>query len=140
MRGRNSRPHLDENTLHPTTSNVRANGIEIEYAESGARDAPVILLIMGLGMQLIAWPDAFCEALAARGFRVVRFDNRDVGGSTKITSTRPVALGRIALAAALARALAGLPVKAPYTLRDMANDAIGLLDALGIERAHIVGA
>jgi len=140
MRGRNSRPHLDENTLHSTTSSVRANGIEIEYAESGARDAPVILLIMGLGMQLIAWPDAFCEGLAARGFRVVRFDNRDVGGSTKIKSTKLVTLGRIALAAALARAVAGLPVKAPYTLRDMANDAIGLLDALGIERAHIVGA
>ncbi|MGC2408687.1 MAG: alpha/beta hydrolase, partial [Methyloceanibacter sp.] len=140
MRGRNSRPHLDENTLHSTTSSVRANGIEIEYAESGARDAPVILLIMGLGMQLIAWPDVFCEGLAARGFRVVRFDNRDVGGSTKIASTKLVTLGRIALAAALARAVAGLPVKAPYTLRDMANDAIGLLDALGIERAHIVGA
>jgi len=105
MRGRNSRPHLDENTLHSTTSSVRANGIEIEYAESGARDAPVILLIMGLGMQLIAWPDAFCEGLAARGFRVVRFDNRDVGGSTKITSTKLVTLGRIALAAALARAV-----------------------------------
>jgi len=129
MRGRNSRPHLDENTLHSTPSSVWANGIEIEYAESGARDAPVILLIMGLGMQLIAWPDAFCEGLAARGFRVVRFDNRDVGGSTKIKSTKLVTLGRIALAAALARAVAGLPVKAPYTLRDMANDAIGLLDA-----------
>lgn len=140
MLSRSRQRFPDENMRHPTISSVRANGIKIEYAENGAKDAPVILLIMGLGMQLIAWPEAFCEGLAARGFRVVRFDNRDVGGSTKIGSTKIKTLGRIAWVAAIVRVWAGLPVKAPYTLRDMANDAIGLLDALGIERAHIVGA
>ena len=72
---------------------VKANGIEIEYSDSGARDSPVIVLIMGLGMQLIAWPDAFCEGLVARGFRVVRFDNRDAGLSTKMPSAGPTAYG-----------------------------------------------
>jgi len=113
---------------------VAANGVQIEYAESGDAAAPAILLIMGLGMQLIAWPEAFCTGLADRGFRVVRFDNRDVGKSTKIRKP-----GAIALAAAFARALAGLRVVPPYTLRDMAADAVGLMDALHIDRAHIVG-
>jgi pimeloyl-ACP methyl ester carboxylesterase len=114
---------------------VQATGMNIAYVENGDRAAPVILLIMGLGMQLTAWPDAFCEGLADRGFRVVRFDNRDVGLSTKLRS-----VGTMAVAAAFARALAGLPVKAPYLLADMARDTIGLMDALGIAQAHIVGA
>ena len=114
---------------------VRANGMNIAYVENGDRAAPAILLIMGLGMQLTAWPDAFCAGLADRGFRVVRFDNRDVGLSTKIRGA-----GKLALAAAFARAMAGWPVAAPYLLADMAADAIGLMDAIGIERAHIVGA
>jgi pimeloyl-ACP methyl ester carboxylesterase len=114
--------------------NVAANGIHIEYAECGSEKAPAILLIMGLGMQLTTWPEALCTGLADRGFRVVRFDNRDVGKSTKIP--RPNAL---ALAATFAGALAGLPVIPPYTLRDMAADAVGLLDALRIDRAHVVG-
>lgn len=114
---------------------VAANGMDIAYVENGDRSGPAILLIMGLGMQLIAWPDEFCEGLARRGFRVVRFDNRDVGLSTKARGG-----GAIAVAAAFASALAGLPVAAPYLLSDMARDAIGLMDALGIERAHIVGA
>lgn len=114
---------------------VKANGIEIEYDERGPKDGSVILLIMGLGMQLIAWPDSFCDALAARGFRVIRFDNRDVGLSTKMRSGGP-----LILTAAMARALVGLPVKPPYTLHDMAADVIGLMDALGIESAHVVGA
>lgn len=115
-------------------TSVQANGIAVEYAETGARDAPVILLIMGLGMQLIAWPQPLCEGLAARGFRVIRFDNRDIGLSTPMPA-RP-----LATAAMMARAFFRLPVKPPYTLNDMARDAAGLLDALGIERAHIVGA
>lgn len=114
---------------------VRANGMNIAYVENGDSAAPAILLIMGLGMQLTAWPDAFCDGLAARGFRVVRFDNRDVGLSTKIRGA-----GKLALAAAFARAMAGWPVAAPYLLADMADDAVGLMDAIGIERAHIVGA
>ena len=116
-------------------SSVRANGIAIEYAETGLRDAPVILLIMGLGMQLVAWPDSLCEGLAARGFRVVRFDNRDVGLSTRMPSARP-----LATTAMMARAFFGLRVRPPYTLDDMARDTVGLMDALGIGKAHIVGA
>ena len=115
-------------------TSVEANGITIEYAETGPRDAPVILLIMGLGMQLIAWPQSFCDRLAARGFRVIRFDNRDVGHST------PIPAGSLAMASMMARAFFGLPVRPPYTLTDMARDALGLLDALGIDRAHVVGA
>jgi proline iminopeptidase len=113
---------------------VAANGIRIEYEETGDRSAPAIVLIMGLGMQLIAWPEALCGGLADRGFRVVRFDNRDVGKSTKVVKP-----GAIAVAAAFARALLGLPVSPPYTLRDMAADALGLMDALHIGSAHIVG-
>ena len=113
---------------------VEANGITIEYAETGASGAPVILLIMGLGMQLIAWPQSFCEGLAARGFRVIRFDNRDIGHST------PMPVKPLATTAMMARAFLGLPVKPHYTLNDMARDALGLLDALGIAQAHIVGA
>ena len=115
-------------------TSVEANGITVEYDETGPRDAPAILLIMGLGMQLIAWPQSFCEGLAARGFRVLRFDNRDIGHSTLIPA------GSLATASMMARAFFGLPVKPPYTLTDMAHDALGLLDALGIARAHVVGA
>src|SRR5271166_3060605 len=114
---------------------VRANGIAIDYEETGPRDAPAILLIMGLGMQLVAWPNTFCEGLAARGFRVIRFDNRDAGLSSRMPSA-----GRIATRAMMARAFVRLPVRPPYTLNDMARDALGLLDALGIARAHVVGA
>ena len=114
---------------------VRANGVTIEYEETGAPDAPVILLIMGLGMQLVAWPETLCNGLAARGFRVVRFDNRDVGLSTRMPSA-----GALVTTAMLARAALGLPVRPPYTLDDMARDAIGLLDAIGVDRAHVVGA
>jgi pimeloyl-ACP methyl ester carboxylesterase len=112
---------------------VEANGITVEYADAGPRDAPVILLIMGLGMQLIAWPQSFCEGLAARGFRVISFDNRDAGHSTAMPARRFVTTAK------MAGALIGLPVKPPYTLADMARDALGLLDALEIARAHVVG-
>jgi acyl-CoA synthetase (AMP-forming)/AMP-acid ligase II len=114
---------------------VRANGIEIDYVDAGPRDGEVIVLIMGLGMQLVACPDAFCDGLAARGFRVVRFDNRDVGLSTKMP-----AAGSLVAAALMAGAFMRLPVRPPYTLRDMASDTLGLMDALGIDSAHIVGA
>ncbi len=114
---------------------VQANGIAIEYEETGPRDAPVILLIMGLGMQLVAWPESFCDGLSARGFRVVRFDNRDAGLSTRMPSA-----GSLATSAMMARAFLGLRVRPPYTLDDMARDTVGLMDALGISEAHIVGA
>ncbi len=112
-----------------------ANGIDIEYDARGAPDARPLLLIMGLGAQMIIWDDDFCEQLAARGHRVIRFDNRDIGLSTKLD-----AAGMPNLVAAVGRRLLGKPVGAPYTLSDMAADAAGLLDALGIETADIVGA
>jgi pimeloyl-ACP methyl ester carboxylesterase len=113
---------------------ARANGIEIEYDTLGARGAEPVLLIMGLGGQLVAWTEAFCEALAARGHLVIRFDNRDVGLSTKLDGVPcdPVL-------DALRDARAGKPVRAAYRLSDMAGDAAGLLDALGLARAHVVG-
>jgi proline iminopeptidase len=114
---------------------MRANGIDIFYDEVGDPHAPALLLIMGLGTQMIGWPEAFCGRLADRGFRVVRFDNRDVGLSTKMEDAP-----RVDLAAAFMRALAGQPVEAPYNLDDMAKDAIGLMDGLGLAKAHIVGA
>jgi pimeloyl-ACP methyl ester carboxylesterase len=114
---------------------VAANGIDLCYDEVGDAKAQVILLIMGLGTQMIAWPDAFCFALAQRGFRVVRFDNRDIGLSTKIENAAPVDL-----IAAFASAMAGESVEAPYALDDMAADTVGLMDALRISRAHMVGA
>jgi pimeloyl-ACP methyl ester carboxylesterase len=109
---------------------ARANGIDIEYDEFGdPKDTP-LLLVTGLGAQMISWDDAFCELLAARGFRVIRFDNRDSGLSTRMEAAGPPDM---------ASALNGDPHPA-YMLDDMAADAAGLLDALGIEAAHIVGA
>jgi pimeloyl-ACP methyl ester carboxylesterase len=113
---------------------VRANGINLEYETFGDRGAPPIVLIMGLGGQLLLWPDEFCAALAAGGHYVIRFDNRDVGLSTKFEHPRSPRLVRAALAS-----LIGLPVQAPYTLDDMAQDTVGLLDALELPRAHVVG-
>jgi pimeloyl-ACP methyl ester carboxylesterase len=112
-----------------------ANGIEICHDTFGDRTAPALLLVMGLGAQMIAWEEEFCERLASRGYFVIRFDNRDIGLSTKFPQ-----LGTPDLMALMGQALMGKPVVAPYTLRDMAADAIGLIDALGIERAHVVGA
>ena len=119
----------------PQEQRVPANGIELAYDTFGAADADPLLLIMGLGSQMIAWDDGFCEMLAGRGFRVVRFDNRDVGHSTSMNAG-----GIPDIAAMMARAFAGESLTAPYLLGDMAADAVGLLDALGIARAHIVGA
>src|SRR5580765_4567412 len=114
---------------------AKANGIELCYDTFGDPKAPPLLLIMGLASQMIAWHDEFCALLAARGYRVIRFDNRDIGLSTSFDSA-----GIPDIAAALAAALQGKPVDAPYRLSDMGADAFGLLDALGIESAHVVGA
>jgi len=116
-------------------SRVAVNGIELEYESLGDPAAPVILLIMGLGMQLVSWPDAFCEALVQRGFRVIRFDNRDSGLSTHMTVRKRPGLLRTLVGSAV-----GWPPRVPYTLADMADDSAALLDALGIAQAHIVGA
>lgn len=110
-------------------------GLWLEYESLGDPEAPCILLIMGLGMQLIHWPDHFCQHLVSQGFRVIRFDNRDCGLSTRIRSDKRLHLNWAALASWL-----GLPLKVPYTLEDMAADCHGLLVGLGILRAHIVGA
>jgi pimeloyl-ACP methyl ester carboxylesterase len=112
-----------------------ANGITIEYEEFGDSDAPPLLLIMGLGGQMILWHEDFCHQLAARGHRVIRFDNRDVGKSSWLDH-----LGTPNVAAVMGAVLARQRISAPYLLRDMAADAAGLLDALRIEKAHIVGA
>jgi pimeloyl-ACP methyl ester carboxylesterase len=111
----------------------KANGIDLHYETHGSSDDPALLLVMGLGAQMIAWDDGFVDALVDRGFFVVRFDNRDVGLSSKIE-------GSGNLMEAMAKAAAGQPIEAPYTLSDMAADAVGLLDHLGIDRAHVVGA
>ncbi|HET6794896.1 MAG TPA: alpha/beta hydrolase, partial [Acidimicrobiales bacterium] len=113
----------------------KANGIDIEYETVGDQSQPPLLLVMGLGAQLIAWDDDFCRQLADQGFFVIRYDNRDVGLSTHFDSAGP---GDVA--AAMTAAAAGQPVKSPYLLADMADDGIGLLDALDISAAHIVGA
>ncbi|MEE8557090.1 MAG: alpha/beta fold hydrolase [Myxococcota bacterium] len=113
---------------------IVANRILIDYEEVGPRDAPALVLIRGLGTQRIQWPEPFLAGLAARGLRVVSFDNRDVGESTKFDKAGPADV-----AGAMARVLKGEPVDPPYRLDDMARDVIGLLDALEIERAHVVG-
>jgi pimeloyl-ACP methyl ester carboxylesterase len=113
---------------------ARANGINLEYETFGDPGAPPLLLIMGLGGQLLLWPEEFCESLAQAGHYVIRYDNRDVGLSSKIEHPTRPKLVRAALAS-----LVGLKVKAPYTLDDMAQDAVGLLDALELRQAHIVG-
>jgi proline iminopeptidase len=114
---------------------MTAAPLHIEYESLGDPSHPAIVLIMGLGMQLMAWPDLFCQQLVARGYRVVRFDNRDCGLSGRAPGKK-----RANLLLAMAASALGLPVRTPYTLDDMAGDAIGLMDRLGIERAHIVGA
>ena len=114
---------------------AQANGIEIEWDERGSPDDPAILLIMGLGAQMTRWTEAFMAPLAARGFRVIRFDNRDVGLSSKLHDGGIPDLVKLGMA----MATGGAP-DVPYRLDDMADDAVALLDAIGVDRAHIVGA
>ena len=120
---------------------IRANGIDIEVEDSGAapdaqgRARPVVLLIMGLGMQLIAWPPALVQALSEAGYRVVRLDNRDAGLSQHFD-----ALGKPRLLWAALKHKLGWRITPPYSLEDMARDALGVLDALHIGQAHVVGA
>ncbi|TFZ05352.1 alpha/beta fold hydrolase [Ramlibacter henchirensis] len=113
---------------------VQANGIPIEVEDTGEAGRPAVVLVMGLGMQLVAWPAAFVAGLQEAGYRVVRFDNRDSGLSRHFHH-----LGVPNLMLASMRHRMGLSVQAPYTLEDMAHDTLGVLDALGIEAAHLVG-
>ncbi|MFX1456333.1 MAG: alpha/beta fold hydrolase [Promethearchaeota archaeon] len=114
---------------------VNANDIEIEYETFGNLEDKPLLLIIGLGSQMIGWEEGFIKSLTDRGFFVIIFDNRDVGLSSKIDKA-----GDPDLMGAFTAVQQGKDFKAPYTLEDMADDAIGLLDALNIEKAHICGA
>ena len=113
---------------------IDTNGLKLEYDERGPRDGRPVLLIMGLGSQMTRWPDPFLDQLAGDGCRVIRFDNRDIGLSSWFDEAGIPDFGAIAGAVA-----AGKSPALAYSLEDMAADAVGVLDALGIERAHIVG-
>jgi pimeloyl-ACP methyl ester carboxylesterase len=112
-----------------------ANGIQLCYETFGDPANPPLVLIMGLATQMIVWDDEFCAQLAARGFWVVRFDNRDIGMSTHLSKARTPRFAELMFAQATR-----IKFRVPYTLRDMAADTVGLMDALGIRSAHVVGA
>ncbi|MGH9227620.1 MAG: alpha/beta fold hydrolase [Acidimicrobiales bacterium] len=112
---------------------AKANGIEICYDTTGDPSDPTVLLVMGLGGQLIQWDPELCGLIAGRGFHVVRFDNRDVGLSTHHEG------GVDVLGLFTSEASGPPPPPVPYLLSDMADDAVGLLDDLGVDRAHVVG-
>lgn len=116
-------------------SSLEANGIRIEYDTFGDASFPPLLMIMGLGGQMILWDEAFCRGIARLGLYVIRFDNRDAGLSSKIEG-----LGEGDVEEMLAAALRGEEVTVPYTIEDMGNDAMGLLDGLGLGKAHVCGA
>lgn len=120
---------------HQPSQMAKANGIELCYEIFGAPDAEPLVLIMGLGAQMIHWDDDFCRELAGRGFRVIRFDNRDIGKSTRLSGGKPLRPMEL-----IKLRLFKIAPEAPYKLWDMANDVVGLLDTLGIKAAHIVGA
>src|SRR5277367_6397677 len=122
---------FDASTVDQKALKVAPAGIDIAYQRGGNSEGPVALLIMGLAAQGIHWPDGFCNALVNHSLQVIRFDNRDSGLSTHMTlAPRPD----------LPAALAGDLSSASYTLSDMAADTVGLLDVLGIEKVHVVGA
>jgi pimeloyl-ACP methyl ester carboxylesterase len=122
-------------SAHQPPQLARTNGIELCYEIFGDANAEPILLIMGLGAQMIHWDDDFCRQLAARGFRVIRFDNRDIGKSSKLSGGK-----RLSPVELLKLRFLKIPVAAPYKLSDMAQDVTGLMDTLGIKSAHLVGA
>jgi len=121
-------------TAHQPPQIARANGIDICYEIFGDANAEPMLLIMGLGGQMVLWDDDFCRQLAARGLCVIRFDNRDIGKSSHLSGGK-----RLTPVELLKLRFLKIPVAAPYRLSDMAEDSIGLLDALGIKSAHLVG-
>ena len=114
---------------------IAANGITLEVEDHGPSNGEPLLLVMGLGMQLLAWQEDFVALLVGRGFRVIRFDNRDIGLSQSLD---PLGVPNLALDSI--RYALRLRITSPYSLTDMANDCVGLLDALGIARAHVCGA
>ena len=110
-------------------------GLELFYGSHGDPANETMFLVMGLGAQLTLWPDEFVDALVARGYHVIRYDNRDIGLSQKFEGEKAPGIRM-----QLFRKLIGWPAKVPYSLTEMADDGIGLMDALGIEKAHVVGA
>ena len=125
---------MNQRVLHSDPTKVIVNDIELVYDTLGEPSAPPMLLVAGLGMQMIDWDEEFCRQLAAQGYWVIRFDNRDVGLSTKFDEA-----GVPDLPALLQAQMQGATIEAPYMLRDMANDAAGLLHAIHVARAHVVG-
>ena len=113
---------------------IEANGISLEVETMGSSEIPAVLLVMGLGAQMTAWPENFCEQLSERGYFVIRFDNRDVGLSTWFDEAGEPNMSRTYLSA-----LFGRKIKSPYSLSDMADDAVGVLDSLGVEKADLMG-
>ena len=124
------RDHLKKDA----TKFLQSNGLRMAYEEFGDPADPAILLVAGLYNQLVRWPLKFCELLVANGFRVIRFDNRDIGLTDKMDGVRAPSFFRLALKHYLR-----IPISAPYSLDDMADDTVGVLDALNIQQAHIVG-
>lgn len=113
---------------------IYSNGLSFEVEVTGDKQAPAVLLTMGLGMQLTAWPPALTQALVAAGYRVIRYDNRDIGLSSHFDHA-----GLPNMALQILKSKLGFTLRPPYKLHDMAQDALGILDALDIEAAHIVG-
>lgn len=128
-------PAASGETVANSEQFLEANGLRLAYETFGSPRDPAILLIMGLGTQMISWPDIFCGGLAECGYHVIRFDNRDIGLSEKLPVDDPVSIPRLFF-----RHRLGLELNVPYTLEDMANDTVGVLDALQIPSAHLVGA
>jgi pimeloyl-ACP methyl ester carboxylesterase len=125
---------MEPNVPHSSPQRVASNGLQLVYDTFGSRADPPMLLVMGLGGQMIAWDEAFCAQMAQRGFWLIRYDNRDVGLSTHLDDAGVPDIPALAQAI-----MQGQPADAPYSLRDMAEDAVGLLDALEIDAAHVVG-
>lgn len=125
---------MNQKVPHSDPTSVIVNGVEIVYDAFGEPSAPPMLLISGLGGQMIGWDEEFCQKLAAQGYWLIRFDNRDAGLATKFNQA-----GIPNIPALMQAQARGEAVEAPYLLRDMANDAAGLLDALEVESAHVVG-
>jgi pimeloyl-ACP methyl ester carboxylesterase len=113
---------------------IQSNGLEFEVESQGPDDAPAVLLVMGLGMQMIAWPPGLVRPLLSAGYRVIRFDNRDIGLSSKTTARVPNLVWQAV------RFRMGMKVNAVYSLRDMVEDTRGILDALTISSGHVIGA
>ncbi len=115
-------------------SKLNANGIELAYEIAGGNSGEKVILVQGLGYPLNAWPESFVKGLVAQGYQVIRFDNRDVGQSSYMD-----ALGAPSVTAVIGELMQGKPVEVPYSLADMAQDVLGLMDTLNIGAAHVIG-